>query len=370
MARVLLGQELGAGASYANGLATLARQLQAAGHDVSVALQRPELWPPVTGVPVFQAPIWPALLRAVPLTDVPIGGMADILGRLGLGRPGTFAAMLRAWDATTEARRPDLVIANFAPALLTAAQGRLRAVSIGTGFSQPPPGLPTFPAFATGSVDEGALLTTVEDELRATGRRPVATLPALFAADAQLVQGFAELDPYRDHRAAPHLAAPIDPAAIADGSGSEIFVYGHIPTLAAGPLWDALRDARLPVRVVAAEALPGDRAALRSRGLIVEPRPLPWARIAARSRLVISHGGHGTACAALAAGLPHRTIAVDLEKSLTAAALLALDAGGPIAPTAQTIRAAYDEARPLADTETFRNRGGETLDEAVLRLLS
>ena len=62
------------------------------------------------------------------------------------------------------------------------------------------------------------------------------------------------------------------------------------------------------------------------------------ARIAERSRLVVSHGGHGFVSSALLAGLPHVVTPYDLEKQIHADRLVALGLGGQVA--LQAIRAA------------------------------
>ena len=379
MARVLIGWELGTGPAYGRIIRRIAAALVAEGHQVAVALQRTDTWSPLASVTACQAPVWPGLLVNTPQAAGRVSTMVDILARLGLARAGVLSGMIGAWDAILTDRQPDLVVASFAPALLAAAQGRVRTASIGTGFAQPPADVALLPRLAgEPGFDEDALLDTVDADLRAADRAPLSALPALFAADHALVTGFAELDTYAATRRAPHCRPIAELVPGSESPGREVFVYGNSHVLARGPLWQALTLAGLPVRTHIADASDGDLAEPRAAGFAVERRPLPWTRIAAGSRLIVSHGGHGTACAALAAGVPHLVLPHDLEKQLIGDALTKLGTGRAVAPRgsarsiADAIVSAYNDreliehARALAPA--FAARPGATLESAVLAL--
>jgi hypothetical protein len=324
MARVLLGWELGAGSGHSVRLAGVAAELRRRGHEPILAVQQTRIAP--TGHEVWQAPLWPALLtsrgRARTLKPSTFG---DVLMSVGLGEAGVVSGVVRAWEAILCGARPDLVIAEFAPGLLMAARGRVPALLFGTGFSAPAAGLDAFPSL-TGDPpahDERRLLATVNRELAAAGRAPLPALPAVFAADRTLVQVFPELDPYRAWRpegdySSPHVSML---APVADGRGEEVFLYlngmpGALDALVAG-----LVGAGLKARLYDPRLGEGEIAVLERAGIACERRPLPFARIAERSRLVVSHGGMSFTCTALCAGLPHIVVPFDLEKRLTGRAL-------------------------------------------------
>ncbi|AYJ86026.1 glycosyl transferase-like UDP-glucuronosyltransferase [Sphingomonas paeninsulae] len=332
MARILIGWELGANRGHVVRTAPAAAKLRALGHDVALGLQQVDslgLSRDVT-IPIFQSPVWPRLLASA---AVPVWGhastMIDILCRLGLEKPGTLSAIMSGWDAILSAWKPDIVVGDFAPALLCAAHGRAITVSSGTGFVQPPAYLDEMPRLAGApGFDEAMALDIIDADLRSIGRDPLRTLPALFSADHYFVETFQEIDPYRAFRQTPWCAPGIAPASFdGSGSGDEIFVYAFSATMGQSVLWDALRKSGKRVRIYIPDADSTFVGKLRRAGFIVETSAVTWREIARRSRLVVSHGGHGFLCSALLAGLPHLVTYYDLEKQLHAGALSASGLG-------------------------------------------
>jgi rhamnosyltransferase subunit B len=331
MARILLGWELGGNRGHSVPLKALAKALQADGHEIVIAAQQPAQFVDLEEVTVLQAPIWPGLIGAAPAPGpIPPVNMADILMGLGLSVPGALTSLIRAWDAILRQVRPDVVIADYAPALCCATRGRVRTMSYGTGFCQPPAEMDEFPDLLRLShhADPVPLLDIVNNELVQAGRSKVTSPPAIFETDDAVVACFAEFDPYRRRRkggyALPHMA-PLAP--LYDAPGAEIFVYFHRADGSATKLWDALATTGLKTRVFIAQADRSSYPELSDRGFIIEPTPLPWDLIAKRSRMVISHGGLGFTSGALAMGLPHVVVPHDLEKIVTALTVRRLGIG-------------------------------------------
>ncbi len=328
MARVLIGWELGANRGHVNVMQIIAQRLLAERHEVHFALQQID----AAGldhdrrIGLWQAPVWPRLLIGQSRHyATPSVSMGDILGRVGLDRPGALAAMIAGWDSILAQLQPDLVVANFAPALLAAARGRIETVVNGNGFSCPAAGLAAFPALARGqpALDEAELLDIADADLRAAGREPLASLPALFAADHQAIGSFALLDPYRDSRSQP-LCAPIiglDTGIAANPDGQEVFVYFYHLAPADAPLWDGLARSGRTVRIHVPHPTRDHLAAFGRFGFAFEKHPLPFAHIAARSRLALSHGGQGFVSSCLLTGLPQIIAWYDLEKKLAGRAV-------------------------------------------------
>jgi len=334
MARVLIGWELGAGSGHSVRLTDTAAELRRRGHEPILAVQQTSRMP--GGYELWQAPLWPALLTSRGRARaVKPSSFGDILVALGMGEAGVVSGLLRAWDAILAATRPDVVAAEFAPALLMAAHGRMPTLLFGSGFGTPPPTLPAFPSLTGGrpAHDEAALLQVVNRERVAAGRKALPALPAMFAADRTLAETFRELDPYRRWRSdgaysAPHIS---NLAPVVDGRGEEVFVYTNGVQTSLDAFVGGLVDSGLKVRLY--DPRFGDReiAMLERAGITCERRALPFARIAERSRLVVSHGGLGLACAALCAGLPQVAMPFDLEKRLTGDALEEAGLGRSIA---------------------------------------
>ena len=333
MARILFGWELGANRGHIERLLPMAKRLLDQGHEVALALQQIDC----AGldrdprIALWQAPVWPRLLiNNMQDGSRRVATMGDILAQLGLDRPGCLAPMVSGWDSHFAAFKPDVVVADYAPALLTAARGRVPTISVGDCFSCPPYQLERFPNLTgtANAYDEDALLDTVDADLESVGRAPLEGLPALFAADHVMVGNFAELDPYRALRVG-HYCAPSIKLPLADGSGGgdEIFVYGYNRIGADSPIWAGLAATRRTVRIHMGDPARAHLAAFKQLGYIYEPKPVPFPLIAGRSCIAVSCGGNGFTSACLVAGLPQLMMPLDLEKMMTARAVDALGFG-------------------------------------------
>lgn len=382
MARILLGWELGAGSGHAVKLGAIGRILAGQGHEIVYAVQQIGAF---QGAAVWQAPLWPAQLTTLARpAGVTPATMGDILVALGLDMPGAFAAMIGAWDRILAAVKPDAIAAEFAPALSTAAAGRVPVLAIGSGFTLPPGSMAVFPSL-TGQPavhDEAALLERANAGLQRQGHRPLPALPALFAAERQLAAAFTELDPYAAWRAEPAgLPSIVGDVPLADPPGEELFVYMNGSQTRPGAFWQGLARSGLRVRVHDPRLDANDRAILRNAGFAVEEAPVPFAAIAARSRLVLSHCGLGFTASALLAGLPHILVPFDVEKQLIAAAVTGLGLGltMPFAameaePFAEFLRAAHADTvlstRARARAPDFRARMVGDSDEQAAMLVA
>ncbi len=382
MAHVLIGWELGANRGHAVRLAALGVGLRNAGHEVSFAVQRIDALSEAEagGSLVWQAPVTPRLLisgsRAAAAAT---SGMADILARLGFDDGGIVEAMIHGWHRLIAAILPDVLIAEYAPFLLLAARGRFRSIAVGTAFSQPPASMQYLPQLVDkpGASDQPALLATINRALAKFGSVPLKALPGLFEADVMIPSSFVELDPYAAHRfevmARP---VPSDFAARA-GSGEEVFVYTPEHMAPDAPLWRGLSASGLPVRIYPQRAPAALLKALAGYGFAVEAQPVDFTSIAARSRIVVSHGGHGFACAALAAGLPQVICPHNLEQLLHGMAVAREGLGGQVSlgnfdPNrfgSDLVSFYRDEAlarRTLAKAETLHRRDQPDFTSSVV----
>lgn len=382
MARILLGWELGAGTGHAVKLAALAKTLQARGFDPVAVIHDVRGAPP--SLETWQAPLWSAQLSAFARhATVNPQTMGDILAVMGLDDADGMRAMLAAWDHILMAIKPAAVVAEFAPALMMAARGRVPLLALGSGFSLPPAALPRFPSLTgkPAAQNEARLLAGLNRALGKIGRPPLDALPRIFTADRTIAAVFRELDPYRQWRAShgpPSLARPVP---LADGGAEEVFVYLNGVKARPEALWRGLIRSGLKIRLYNPRLDPSDRAALEREGIAVETRPVPVARIIERSRMVLSHGGLGIVCSALLAGIPHVSVPFDLEKQATAESLAALGLGWHSAlPTleaegfAHQLRASFQDealmARSRAAAPSFRARMAPTSEEQAADVLA
>jgi rhamnosyltransferase subunit B len=333
---VLLGWELGANQGHIVRLTAIAEALRRRGVVPVLVAQRLDIVAPGPWESVWQAPVWPGLLRtAAGAKPGRSGTLGDILGELGLDRAETSRGIVTGWDALLAAVQPAAVVADFAPLLLTAARGRIPTLAVGTGFTLPPAELDRFPLLSPDSasaIEEGALLQACAEGLRAAGREAPPSLPGLFAADVARPGVFPAFDPYAGVRSG-SLSPPFtggDPPRSA-GEGREVFVYMTEDAPGAARLREGLIRSGLPVRGHFAGLPRAEARTLSDAGVRVEPTPVPLAEIVRSARLVVSHGGLGLTSALLLAGVPQIIVHYDLEKHLNGGAVRKLGVGASIA---------------------------------------
>ena len=339
MKRILLAWEIGEHRGHVLRMADVATRLRATGVAIAWAALRVDQLHGIAqaGEPVFQSPVWPGLHIEALLsqsTRQP-ASHADLLADLGLGQPGAYLHLLTAWDAILAAARPDAVFADYAPALLSSCRGRIPTAAAGIGFTLPPAHLAKFPHFPlprAGEVErpdsEPALLAEANAALAQLGRRALAHLPELFAADAVVVSSFKELDPFAQHRllrhAPPSLLSWAPPSR---SPGDEIIVYWTERLLNLRPFFDCVAALSLPVRIVAPGLKPEHAARYADKAVGFETKPLNFAEIARKARLVICNGNTGFVSAAMLAGLPQALLPHDTQKRLVARAVEGLGVG-------------------------------------------
>jgi len=337
------------------------------GHEVALALQQIGSAP--AGCDAWQAPLWPGQLTTLARrASVTPATMGDILAVLGLGEPGTLAALIHGWDRILAAVRPDIVMAEFAPALMMAAYGRTPVLALGNGFSLPPADLPRFPSLTRQPTvhDEAALLERVNEALVRHGLPPRESLPGIFQADRELASVFTELDPYRPWRkSALGVPSAYLTEAAANGGGEELFIYMNGREPRPDAFWQGLVRSGLKIRIHDPGLSSKDAGTLAAAGLLVEPRPIPFQRIAERSRLLLSHGGLGFVSSGLLAGIPQLIVPRDIEKRMIAAGVQELGLGVTLDNIdadglAAALRAGFEDealaARARAAAPGFRAR--------------
>ncbi len=243
---------------------------------------------------------------------------ADFLGDLVFAFPERLKVQFDWWVEVLRSRRIDLVIADFAPISMLAARALgIPSVCVGTGYSAPPPGMTSFPIllpeYTTLVHDEAALLANTNAILAPFNLEPLGAFSDIYRASVSMPRTIRQLDPYDGLRASPLLPPLNEAVPRGTGAGDEIFVYFSTAETAYAPLVEALCGLDLPVRAY----LPGADAQLLDRlvqaGVMVELAPVPVDQIAARSRLMLNAGQHGSLCMGLGLGIPQLTLPQHLE---------------------------------------------------------
>lgn len=375
MSRVLIAWELGSNFAHLSRLVPLALALRGRGHEVQFVvreLPRGEAVVRRHGFSLLQAPVW--LGRLPPMSALP--SYAGVIRRCGFHSTTALGGLVEGWRRLYELWQPDLVLLEHAPAAALAARCcGLPALRYGTGWSLPPSQSPFPSATPWAAVDpklllraEAQLLAIINAVLTAHARPPLVRLTDLFDAAADALVTFPEIDHYGARAGTRYwgqieggigTVAPNWPA----GAGERIFAFVDAGYDGVESLASALAGLGLPtilyVRDLPAPKLRG----LAAPNVRVSAAPLDFERVAREARLVICHGGHGTAAGALRAGVPLLLLPRHAEQRLMSHRLERQTLGLALAPGklgveayAAAIRRALDAADMAAAAQGFAAR--------------
>jgi rhamnosyltransferase subunit B len=360
--RILLAWEIGGGGGHRLMLDWIASELQKNGHEVVVAAPGGE-YPAREDVRTLIAPAWPGMVdRSRAMRHSLATSHADTFAAYGLDVPDAFEGLLRSWDEIFRLTKPDVVVAESAPACLAAARGRIPTVAAGNGFTLPPFQIEHYPKLRADerdpTISEEVLLEAANRALRKTSRATLRSLPEMYRSDRACVGTFAEFDPYAAMRRQPP-SAPWLPEW--EGGSQmlrkEVFGYFSVRTRRLETIISALGRAAfagIPVSVHIPHAPENISSLLASTRIRVEREPLKLHEIQERARLIVSFGSLGLVSFALAAGIPQIVIPLSLPNGMTGRAVEALHTGrslrinrdNPIEPAllAQIIQETYVDA--------------------------
>lgn len=328
MRTILLAWELGAGLGHVTALRRLAVRLAPRGFRLVAAVNNVMSASALAaeGVEILQAPVWPGIFPNGAQTAIRSSvTLGDTLGGLGLADEQTLRTLIGAWDRLLTVIAPDMVIADYAPAVSLAARGRIPLALTGNGFTLPPPEMERFPILHEMSPPvwaEERLVEIVNSSLRSLNLQPLKRLPQLFSGDVRWVQTFPLLDPYSAWRERPiegpmldRLPDPRRPDA------QEILVYISTAPGTRVPFLESLKAVAKRVRVFAPVLPPDELEHLASLGMKIEKTPFRFSEELASARLLVHLGSAGTSVEGLIAGVPQLILSIDIEKDLAGAAM-------------------------------------------------
>src|SRR4051794_4400198 len=116
---------------------------------------------------------------------------AEFLGDLNFGDSAFLIRQIDWWLRTIKARQSAMLIGDFSPiAVLAAKIAGIPSVSVGTGYSVPPPGMDEFPVLLseinTRIYRESAVLAAVNEAMLHFGASPVMRLSDIYAGSLQM----------------------------------------------------------------------------------------------------------------------------------------------------------------------------------------
>ncbi len=382
-----MGWELGSGLGHIMPLLAIARRLRERGHRSILALR--DVGGPASllrdeGFTVVQAPLWRARrdqngrLRAT-------ATFADILASMGFADGDHVGANLAAWDGLFDITAPDLVISDHSPGLCLAARGRVPMLTLGNGFTLPPPELEEFPDLQPGVrplLPQPVFLARLNAVLETRGVAPLPRLPAIYESEERYVHCLTLFDPYGARREPP-ADGPLDPLPAAQPAPPKrrVFVYFGAEMRGVGPLVEGLVASGLAADVYLRGATAAHRRALDQPAIRLFDAPPRLGERLAECSLAVHYGGPGTAGACLAVGRPQVVVPSELERLLYAKVLHTVGVAQVLMgkPTAEEVATALqdvaaDEAMTAKAEKIARrlDRGGPNsgLESIVDRCLS
>jgi hypothetical protein len=357
---VLLAWELGGGMGHVMLLGRLAARLRQFNLRLVAAVKNLDTAAVLSaqGIDIVAAPRWPsASMSPAQIAKTSSATIGDILATAGLADAQGLRQLLGAWDELFSRVKPDLVVANLAPAAAIVARGRVPLMQVGDGYSLPPDGVARFPPLHAMSDpgDETIPLAVLNSVLRSRGELPFEHLPQIFAGDARMVFTFPLLDPYAAQRSEPQHGPLVDyaPAASDPNSGC-IFAYLSRGYRLHQEIPDAFLAHARRLRIYAPDLSAQQAGALTQAGAVVDLEPVLPALALTSSSLVIHLGGSGLAAEALMAGTPQLILSMQVEQWLTGSALRRAGVGRLVAAYDATTRITSEIDAMLEDTAIAR----------------
>ena len=333
MATVLLTYEFGGGLGHLNRLMAIGRRLPA---NTNLFFAVPELVKSrrainksfSDSVSILQAPTW-KVRTDIDAPSMPTNTFADVLDLFGYGDVATLVTAENEWQKLVGTIEPDLIIADFAPTLRLSVADLIPTIVLGNGYTVPPAGrmLPSLRPWRaqvppSSRACEGRILAALNEVRSRNKSFAIDYISNLFSGIATFSGTLPEFDPYhayRDEQTSWPINVPdITPGEIAGSrTGAEIFVYLPLKHPLLEPLLEVLRNCPHHSKVY----VPGGNYQSEAQVEILS-EPADLASVLPQARLIIHHGGLGTAFGGLASGTPQLVLPLNLEHLVTSRSLV------------------------------------------------
>lgn len=363
--RVLIGWELGAGLGHVGMLRPLALALRDDGCRVVMALRETvsaRSLIPDPEIEIVQAPYWSG---AGP-SGVDMRTMADVLWLSGFADALHLYEEGRAWADLVERVDPQLVIGEYSPGLALAALGARRYVTVGSGFSVPPPVAPA-PPFRYWEAStpqesrerERQLETAVAAARKALGLPPLRHWSELFGGDFVGVCTFPALDGYKAYRRAPALG-PIShgcvepPTAERQRIGAFAYLTGLAPDF--DTIVDGIAAAGVPAHAYCRDLSGAQREQLCVRGVTVHDAPQDLYRALPGKAVIIHHGGLSTTHVAIETGTPQVILPCNTEQVITGQRIVDMKLGAGLSRAQRTVASVAEAVSRVVTAPSYRER--------------
>lgn len=272
-------------------------------------------------VPVLQAPTFFWKRRPPGSLDIQ-ASFSDVLACVGFDRVDTLLPMVESWRVQLDLLRPDLVIADYSPALCLATYQEIPTLNVGFGFILPPTDQATFPPLIPGRpnlLPEEKIITVVQEVLEKVGLPRPNRLTEVFAYAEPFLTVLPEVDHYSHVRTAGHLG-PLEPLVSPQSPLEEprFFAYLKPEFQRFEEVLTALSRCGIPGQAFILGADPSFKTRWQSPQFEILDAPPPIDEVLPQVQVILHHGGINVTQQALAAGRPQLVFPMQLEQALTA----------------------------------------------------
>ncbi len=384
--KILFAWEIGGNLGHIAKYLPLLRLLRQRGHELLFASKEIELAQRLLapeGIAHVQAPLVTHFTGRIRQP----ASFADILAEIGFADSNALAGLLSGWRHLFALYKPDLLVAEYAPAAQFAARlYGVHCLNLSTGFEYPPDVQP-FPLFRPWLKlspedllkKEEKLLENTNTVLTRQGIAPMARLQDVLKTDLSLLATLPELDHYGARKGANYIGPMF---TLVDGltknwaelSGHRVFAYLR-PYPELPYMLDALRDTNASVLAVVPGIGTERAAAYSSKRVHVFEEHLKLAPLMRDMDLAITHGGHGLAGAFLLHGVPMLTVPTNIEQYMMSSRLIQLGVGKQV--TRNRIKIDFSSSlAQIAEIPSYREQArviskkyaGHDVDWVVLRV--
>lgn len=328
--------ELGGGLGHAARLAPIIRALVAAECSVSVVARAPQSVYDALGEAIrdssrltyYRAPPLPP--RGVPRSGCrpPLSTIAEVLVADGFADIPALSAYLGGWRRLLGPLSPSLIISDFAPFANLVASGMAPVLTVGNGYTIPPPGNVCFVGDTPtqlAAAEHHRLLDAISTATRKVGATAPTSIGEAFRGVANFPLAFPCLDPYIGRRpekaltpyALPHLTKT---ERSAGAQPTEVFVYLPKMHRSLAPVIRALSSRKLPATIYARGTT--SKVQMDSANIRWLDAPADLATLLPRVNTIVHSGNLGMAHAGLIAGTRQILLPSTVETRLTANSLV------------------------------------------------
>ena len=338
MKKILFTWELGAGLGHIIHIKKLASHFLANGDTVYVALMDLSHAASVFAgmdVKLLQAP-YKTGFRANPI--IPPMSFSQLIHNNGFSREQELQGLVRSWQTLYDLVVPDIIFFDHCPSALVAARAyNCLKVTMGVGFSSPPPATP-FGVFTQppGNVkkmvdDDRLVLANTNRVLDSIGAVPLSTLDQLFYDGIKTCfLSLPEFDHYQPRDESLYYGPVLSATGIKPKwpgkHKKKVYLYLKqfqgimqlFKMLAGFPLDFIVYTNNVPDNVIKASAAPNLR---------FQQKPLDLSLVGEQADLAVVNAGHSTLCQFILAGVPVLMLPLQMEQQMLAVRMFQQNTG-------------------------------------------